>query len=141
MVDAEYQVADNIFKENIPVLKEDFVVCRIKKKMDKEKNVDHVMEAQDGDVEGIIMITIAIFHLQGIFSVTRSVVLVSLLNANSSIDHCFFSLLGGFFGSREMSIIVYLASVDYVRPYLYKLVNIESIMKLTSSSRLCPTRK
>lgn len=57
------------------------------------------------------------------------------LTLNSSIDHCFFSLLGGFFGTREMSIIVYLASVDHVRPYLYKLVNIESIMKLTSSSR------
>ncbi|KAG5615759.1 hypothetical protein H5410_015583 [Solanum commersonii] len=30
-------------------------MCRIKKKMNyKEKNMDHVMEAQDGDVAGII---------------------------------------------------------------------------------------
>ncbi|KAH0676369.1 hypothetical protein KY285_024170 [Solanum tuberosum] len=45
---------DSFFKENNHILKEDFVVCRIKKKMDKEKNVDHVMDAQDGDVAGII---------------------------------------------------------------------------------------
>ncbi|KAG5597167.1 hypothetical protein H5410_038399 [Solanum commersonii] len=50
----EYYVAGSFFKENNHILKEDFVVCRIKKKMDKEKNVDHVMEAQDGDVAGII---------------------------------------------------------------------------------------
>ncbi|KAG5615757.1 hypothetical protein H5410_015581 [Solanum commersonii] len=53
----EYQVADSFFKENNHIVKEDFVVCRIKKKkkMDKEKNVDHAMEAQDGDdVAGII---------------------------------------------------------------------------------------
>ncbi|KAK4723835.1 hypothetical protein R3W88_026614 [Solanum pinnatisectum] len=49
----EYHVADSFFKENNHILKEDFIVCRIKKKMDKEKNVDHVMEAQDGDVAGI----------------------------------------------------------------------------------------
>uniref|UniRef100_M1DXH7 NAC transcription factor n=1 Tax=Solanum tuberosum TaxID=4113 RepID=M1DXH7_SOLTU len=40
----EYHVADSFFKENNHILKEDFVVCRIKKKkMGKEKNVDHVM--------------------------------------------------------------------------------------------------
>ncbi|KAH0689188.1 hypothetical protein KY289_016546 [Solanum tuberosum] len=53
----EYQVADSFFKENNHIVKEDFVVCRIKKKkkMDKEENVDHAMEAQDGDdVAGII---------------------------------------------------------------------------------------
>ncbi|KAK6804304.1 hypothetical protein RDI58_002088 [Solanum bulbocastanum] len=50
----EYHVADSFFKENNHIPKEDFVVCRIKKKMDKEKNVDYVMEAQDGDVTGII---------------------------------------------------------------------------------------
>ncbi|KAK4733955.1 hypothetical protein R3W88_008216 [Solanum pinnatisectum] len=51
----EYHVADSFFKENNHILKEDFVVCRIKKKMDKKKNVDHAMEAQDGDdVAGII---------------------------------------------------------------------------------------
>ncbi|XP_049396006.1 NAC domain containing protein 52-like [Solanum stenotomum] len=53
----EYRVADSFFKENNHIVKEDFVVCRIKKKkkMDKEKNVDHAMEAQDGDnVAGII---------------------------------------------------------------------------------------
>ncbi|KAG5578893.1 hypothetical protein H5410_049520 [Solanum commersonii] len=50
----EYYVAENFFKENNPILKEDFVVYPIKKKMDKEKNVDHAMEAQDGDVAGII---------------------------------------------------------------------------------------
>ncbi|WMV48769.1 hypothetical protein MTR67_042154 [Solanum verrucosum] len=50
----EYHVTDNFFKENNHILKEDFVVCPIKKKMDKEKNVDHAMEAQDGDVAGII---------------------------------------------------------------------------------------
>ncbi|KAK6793827.1 hypothetical protein RDI58_007280 [Solanum bulbocastanum] len=51
----EYHVADSFFKENSHILKEDFVVCRIKKKMDKEEKVDHAMEAQDGDdVAGII---------------------------------------------------------------------------------------
>ncbi|KAG5618339.1 hypothetical protein H5410_018163 [Solanum commersonii] len=50
----EYHVTDSFFKENNHILEEDFVVCRIKKKMGKEKNVDHVMEAQDGDVAGII---------------------------------------------------------------------------------------
>ncbi|XP_049396360.1 NAC domain-containing protein 96-like [Solanum stenotomum] len=50
----EYHVADSFFKENNHIPKEDFVVCRIKKKMGKEKNVDHAMEAQDGDVAGII---------------------------------------------------------------------------------------
>ncbi|KAL3374737.1 hypothetical protein AABB24_006299 [Solanum stoloniferum] len=50
----EYHVADSFFKENNHIPKEDFVVCRIKKKIGKEKNVDHVMEAQDGDVVGII---------------------------------------------------------------------------------------
>ncbi|WMV34913.1 hypothetical protein MTR67_028298 [Solanum verrucosum] len=50
----EYHVADSFFKENNHILKEDFVVCRIKKKMNKEKNVNHVMEEQDGDVAGII---------------------------------------------------------------------------------------
>uniref|UniRef100_A0A3Q7FI47 NAC domain-containing protein n=1 Tax=Solanum lycopersicum TaxID=4081 RepID=A0A3Q7FI47_SOLLC len=52
----EYQVADSFFKKNNHIIKEDFVVCRIKKKkiMDKEKNVDHAIEAQDGDVAGII---------------------------------------------------------------------------------------
>ncbi|KAG5615761.1 hypothetical protein H5410_015585 [Solanum commersonii] len=50
----EYNVADSFFKENIHIVKENCVVCRIKKKMNKEKNVDHVMEAQDGDVVGII---------------------------------------------------------------------------------------
>ncbi|KAK4738519.1 hypothetical protein R3W88_002216 [Solanum pinnatisectum] len=50
----EYYVADSFFKENNHIPKEDFVMCRIKKKMDKEKNVDYVMEAQDGDVAGII---------------------------------------------------------------------------------------
>ncbi|KAL3341528.1 hypothetical protein AABB24_025865 [Solanum stoloniferum] len=51
----EYHVADSFFKENNHILKEDFVVCRIKKKMDKEKKVDHAMEAQDGDdAAGII---------------------------------------------------------------------------------------
>ncbi|KAK4716768.1 hypothetical protein R3W88_015106 [Solanum pinnatisectum] len=50
----EYHVANSFFKEKNHILKEDFVVCRIKKKMNKEKNVDHVMDAQDGDVAGII---------------------------------------------------------------------------------------
>ncbi|TMW95410.1 hypothetical protein EJD97_008937 [Solanum chilense] len=51
----EYHVADSFFKENNHIPKEDFVVCRIKKnKKGKEKNVDHVMESQDGDVAGII---------------------------------------------------------------------------------------
>ncbi|XP_015068972.1 NAC domain-containing protein 1-like [Solanum pennellii] len=52
----EYQVADSFFKENKHILKEDFVVCQIKKKkiMDKEKNADHVIEAQAGDVAGSI---------------------------------------------------------------------------------------
>ncbi|KAL3373165.1 hypothetical protein AABB24_005253, partial [Solanum stoloniferum] len=52
----EYRVADSVFKENNHIVKEDFVVCRIKKKlsMDKEKNVDHVMDAEDGDVAGVI---------------------------------------------------------------------------------------
>ncbi|KAH0685785.1 hypothetical protein KY290_017322 [Solanum tuberosum] len=52
----EYRVADSFFKENNHIVKEDFVVCRIKKKlsMDKEKNVDHVMDAEDGDVAGVI---------------------------------------------------------------------------------------
>ncbi|KAK4735414.1 hypothetical protein R3W88_009675 [Solanum pinnatisectum] len=50
----EYHVADSFFKENNHILKEDFVLCQIKKKMNKEKNVDHVMEAEDGDVAGII---------------------------------------------------------------------------------------
>uniref|UniRef100_M1AVF9 NAC transcription factor n=1 Tax=Solanum tuberosum TaxID=4113 RepID=M1AVF9_SOLTU len=49
----KYHVADSFFKENNHILKEDFVVCRMKKKMDKEKNVDYIMEAQDGDVAGI----------------------------------------------------------------------------------------
>ncbi|KAG5612128.1 hypothetical protein H5410_023409 [Solanum commersonii] len=44
----EYHGADKFFKENNHILKEDFVVCGMK------KNVDHVMEAQDGDVVGII---------------------------------------------------------------------------------------
>ncbi|WMV19487.1 hypothetical protein MTR67_012872 [Solanum verrucosum] len=45
------------FKRNFKFETKDFVVCRIKKKnkMDKEKNVDHAMEVQDGDdVAGII---------------------------------------------------------------------------------------
>ncbi|KAG5627078.1 hypothetical protein H5410_012296, partial [Solanum commersonii] len=50
----EYHVTDSFFKENNYILKEDFVVCRIKKKMDKEKNVDYIMEAQEGDL-GLVM--------------------------------------------------------------------------------------
>lgn len=46
----EYRVADNFFKKNNHIVKEDFVVCRIKK-----KNVyHHVMDAEDGDAVGII---------------------------------------------------------------------------------------
>ncbi|XP_015068732.1 NAC domain containing protein 50-like [Solanum pennellii] len=47
----EYRVADSFFKENNHIVKEDFVVCRIKKK----KDVDHhVMDAEDGGVAGVI---------------------------------------------------------------------------------------
>uniref|UniRef100_M1DFS4 NAC transcription factor n=1 Tax=Solanum tuberosum TaxID=4113 RepID=M1DFS4_SOLTU len=43
------------FKKNFK-FETNFVVCRIKKKitMDKEKNVDHVMDEEDGDVAGVI---------------------------------------------------------------------------------------